>query len=877
MAPLSLPPEVRPTGCPDADKILSFLEQGGDAQVREALVDHFDGCAACRAMLVGLARATMADDQRPGGGEAGGRYVLLSVLGGGAMGVVHAAFDRQLDRKVALKFLSSVPHEDAARARARLQREAQALAKLAHPNVVVVHDVGVLDDEVYVAMELVQGGTLRGWLASRTRTVREVLAVMQQAGEGLAAAHAAGLVHRDFKPDNVLVGDDGRVRVTDFGLARSADAGGLEVGPHADDGVRVATLTQTGVRAGTPAYMAPEQNAGEPPSPRSDVYSFSVTLHEALTGGRLGDPILRRIPAWLERAVERGLRARPADRWPTMRALLDVLARGPLVTARRAILVLAALLVGAFAIVAQRSRVSAAERLTPCPAPIHALDAVWGDAQRVAVKHSVERAGGGTEALAHVMRRLDDYRATWVKAEVDTCEATRVRAEQSEPLMDVRMTCLEDRKGSLGRTVSLLASAEADVAGRAVEIVDGMPRIATCASIRSLLEVVPPPDAARGAIAEAKASLDDARGLFLAGRVTEGHDRLAPAIAAMTRLGYAPLLAQLLYWRGQMERDLDLSDACGATLVAAAEAAIDARDDRTLAQAWTLLAREMSDLPGRRDAQAWVVQAGAAIRRLGGDDELEGERQLGLASVVRDRRDSSAALLRGRELLVKTHDEDYYLVASIDQRIGNLAAEDHRMSDAVAYHARSLALRMRLFGVDHPSTVSSLFCVAEDEIEEGRPTEAREALRTLDALIDHRPAQERAWYDIVIGNIERLEGRWSAALEHHRAADAIYESVRHDEPVRGVALLQVGRDLLDLARPREAITPLEASLTYSAPLGDAAIADARFELGRAYFGAGEPTRGRALVLKAKATYESHPDATDSVMHDTVLAWLASHG
>ena len=281
------------------------------------------------------------------GGDTIGRYIVLRRLGAGGMGVVYAAYDPQLDRKVALKLLRTGTGLGEAQARARLVREAQAIAQLSHPNVVAVYDVGTAaSDEVYVAMEFVEGDTLTQWLTRWPRTWREVIEIFREAGRGLAAAHARGLLHRDFKPDNVLVGADGRVRVTDFGLARS-----LVTGPHEDSfvgmGPHIAalrvTLTATGAVMGTPRYMAPEQLAGGDVGAAGDQFSFCVALYEALFGCHpiAGDtaakmldegaraqspPDDKDVPAWIAPILLRGLDPVPARRFPSMSALVDELA-----------------------------------------------------------------------------------------------------------------------------------------------------------------------------------------------------------------------------------------------------------------------------------------------------------------------------------------------------------------------------------------------------------------------------------------------------------------------------------------------------------------------------------------------------------------------
>ncbi|MBC8069160.1 MAG: protein kinase, partial [Deltaproteobacteria bacterium] len=277
-----------------------------------------------------------------------GRFALTRKLGEGGMGVVYAAYDAELDREVAIKLLRA-DSSDASAGRARLLREARAMAKLSHPNVITIYDVGALDQHVFIAMELVHGTSLRSWLKLRPRTWRGALECFVDAGRGLGAAHTAGIIHRDFKPDNVLVGDDGRVRVLDFGLARASDGEPDEVTPDSDSlspGDAVGRLTLTGAVIGTPGYMAPEQWRGGLVDHRTDQFAFCVALWEALFGQRpfggtgataiasrvmSGDirrpPEDRNVPSWLVRVLRRGLSGDPDERFGSMEALLGVLAR----------------------------------------------------------------------------------------------------------------------------------------------------------------------------------------------------------------------------------------------------------------------------------------------------------------------------------------------------------------------------------------------------------------------------------------------------------------------------------------------------------------------------------------------------------------------
>ena len=279
-----------------------------------------------------------------------GRFVVLSTVGAGSMGVVVAAYDPVLDRRIALKVLRASPNTAS---EARLIQEAQAMARLAHPSVVAVHEAGVADGLVYLAMEFVAGGTLRAWLAAAPRGWREIRDRFVEAGRGLAAAHDAGLVHRDFKPDNVLIGRDGHARVTDFGLVRSVPAVPDDAG------------ADTTSVAGTPRYMAPEQHRGERADARADQFAFCVALYEALwqadpfaasdpaarrariLGGELTPPPLGRVPARLAAAVVRGLAVDPERRYPSMRALLDDLVRDPAIDRRRRLRLIAVGLAGA--------------------------------------------------------------------------------------------------------------------------------------------------------------------------------------------------------------------------------------------------------------------------------------------------------------------------------------------------------------------------------------------------------------------------------------------------------------------------------------------------------------------------------------------------
>jgi serine/threonine protein kinase len=320
--------------CPAAETLLGFMA-GELEDERAAVIEaHLDECAECRAALSSFARG----EARP----TYGRYRLDTVIGSGGMGIVYRAWDPELSRPVAIKVLHRSDEDTLGRA--RLVREARSLARLSHPNVCHVYDVGSDGDEVWVAMELIDGVTLREW-ASEARTARELLDVLLGAAEGLAAAHDAGLVHRDVKPENVLVTRDARAIVTDFGLARPGD----RIDPAGPTVSTDPNLTASGAISGTPAYLAPEQLGGDPIDARVDQFAWAVMAWELLTGARPFPVVLAvrldairagvtpppSLSARLAGALARALSASPRDRFDSMRELITRVREAPAVATRR--------------------------------------------------------------------------------------------------------------------------------------------------------------------------------------------------------------------------------------------------------------------------------------------------------------------------------------------------------------------------------------------------------------------------------------------------------------------------------------------------------------------------------------------------------------
>jgi predicted Ser/Thr protein kinase len=444
------------TGCIRTETLCDFLEGRANLDARARIEQHASQCNACRDILSSLASSDTlsAAPSEPATDAARafapgmqvGRYVVIQEIGAGAMGAVHAAFDPDLERRVALKVIRNQAAGPAARD--RLLREARAMARLTHANVVTVHEVGTAGDRDFVAMELIDGETLAEWLRAGRRAPSAILDAFLAAGRGLAAAHAAGIVHRDFKPHNVLRSHGGRIAVTDFGLARQAQRAipgspgpGLPAEPHTTAPLvghdSLGEFTVTGPGVGTPAYMAPEQWNGNPVTPMTDQFAYCVALWEALAGERpyRGDlaTLVARGPAALDASqvprrvrglLRRGLDPDPTQRWPSMDALLAELAHAnrrpvvPLLVAGGAIIAAAA---GTVALAVAREGLD-----STCEPPARDVSMVWSEAIAAELRAKT--------SSAHETMLATAYR-DWQSARVAACAAPpRVPHEQQSCL-----------------------------------------------------------------------------------------------------------------------------------------------------------------------------------------------------------------------------------------------------------------------------------------------------------------------------------------------------------------------------------------------------------------------------------------------------------
>ena len=494
-----------------------------------------------------------SEEAAPAVGEMLARYVVLEEVGRGGMGRVLRAYDPKLQREVALKEVFG-PRLDE-QARARLVVEARAMAKLSHPNVVSVFDVEDFGGRLVMVMEFVAGRTLLQWLQDEARTVADIVAHFEAAGRGLAAAHRADVLHRDFKPANVLVANDGGVKVTDFGIAKATFEPVTTPSDSGVDFVPGGELTRAGTVVGTPRYMAPEQHAGAALGPAVDQYAFCVALWEALCGAppfsgkdmvpdkRRGPPTWPRegVPRGVVGAVVRGLDPDPARRWPQMSALLAALkaAMAPRRGWRFAAMGLAA---AGLAVVGARAMVGPAQG--PCTGAEEHLRGVWDAPTRQAVASSFGSVRGSlvSDAWDRTSRALDAYASGWADMHTRACEATAVRGEQSAEVLDLRMACLHDAKVSLQAAVEQLTQADRSVVENAHHIIDALPAVATCGDIEALQsDIEPPRPDERERVDEVMALLARSRAARNAGRLGPASEAWSQAQRIAAELDYGPV------------------------------------------------------------------------------------------------------------------------------------------------------------------------------------------------------------------------------------------------------------------------------------------------------------------------------------------------
>ncbi|MBK8260319.1 MAG: serine/threonine protein kinase [Nannocystis sp.] len=723
-----------------------------DARTQEALEDGaVDFEAHTRhAGRPGPTRPGPSPSHLPRGTEVG-RYTVLELLGAGGMGSVYAAYDPQLDRRVAIKLLHS-SGASSAHSRSRLLREAKALAQIAHPNVVTIHDVGTFGDQIYLAMEHVAGGDLFGWLTTE-RPWQEVLAVFIAAGEGLASAHRAGLVHRDFKPANVLIGGDGRPRVTDFGLVRvDGELPGEEgaqgsAGPPLDRALDAADaswserLTQDGAVMGTLPFMSLEQLEGRTVDARTDIFAFCVALYEALFGehpypgdnwgerlaaikeGRMRTPPANvGVPKRLRAALRRGLAADAEDRPPTMEALLAELRYDPVARRRRwilgGVLGVAALSVGA-ALTLLTAGPSAG---AICAQAGASVDSLWDRSKREALARGLVAVGGESmrprsEAAAEA---LDHWAERWRKARIDAC----IEAESLAPAQVAeRNLCLEEGLREFRNTLKILGDVDSFGVAKAPLLITNLGDPKTClASDASERLRLPADPALRPAALGLRQRLATIRALRLVGKAIEEHAEAEAALVEAEALAFPPLLAEAHLLLGDAHTGVSRLEEAEAQLTQAFTIGIaSAADEVAFSAAKSLLYVVGHRLARRREGDLWRAAAEALGARLGRSDELDLIARSGWHLYLNgDYEAAEASYRRGLAIAQRDPQRDPSEVARVHNAYGGLLEVIGRYDEALEQHYRALELRREAHGETHSSIMISLGNIGIVELRLGR-------------------------------------------------------------------------------------------------------------------------------------------------------------
>jgi len=836
--------------CLDPETLAAYLDGLLAAEAIGRADRHIDVCASCRGELSALA-ATHTFPAGSGGAAHEdldrvafplegrlGRYEVLRELGRGSMGVVVRAYDPELRRAVAVKVLEPrIAH--GARARERLRREAQAMARLTHPNVVTVYDVTTHGETFAIAMELVEGTTLRAVIA-RGLPWRAMLAIAVAAGRGLAAAHAAKLIHRDYKPENVLCADDGRVVVSDFGLAR------LDEEPAPPAGTTDGTVTTL---AGTPAYLAPELLAGSVATIASDQFSYCVATYEALHGerpfaGKTLDelrasiaagvprpaPAGSAVPTRIRAALLRGLARDPARRWPAMDALLDELTTAA--RPRRARIAIAAgaavlVLAGGVALAVLRTSEPSCDQ-GPVAAP-------WG---RAAIARAL---GGHPDIAARFTTGLDDYWRTWSATRREACEATHVRHELSERVLDARNACLERARRELAELAELVVRDPA-LGDKAVEAIERVRDPASCT--------------ADSAATPVPADVDLASAHLVAG---EAETAIALASKVLAALPDTHARAEALYVRARAEILLGKIAAAEATLAEALTAAERAHADHLVASIWVEIVQATGSHQHRFEAATANMRAAeAAFARVDPGPAVLSRYAYVVGTTLLAHGDAAAARTQLDRALAAHGSARPGERGLIHAALCDADRQLHQLASARAQCTTAVGLIGAAYGPDHvrlapPFNVWGALEMADNHLELAREKYAR----TIAIYEAHGLTGDRT-YALALSN---LAASWMRAGDHERARP----------------LFERAREVFAAHYPDHAqrVLPLQGLASVALAAGDLPAAIRYYEqaidlIERAY-GTQSAQRAVALYNLARAYLQQKDAAKAHALADEVIA------
>lgn len=881
--------------------------------------------------ILGAPERAAAITTPPVVGQMIGRYLVIGELGRGGMGLVLRAYDPRLQREVALKILR--PDRGGAMAQAALVREAQSMAKLSHPNVVGVYDVEPDGATVVLAMEYVEGSTLTKWLAAAPRSWREIVTIAIEAGRGLQAAHDAGVLHRDFKPSNVLITVDGRAKVTDFGLARIDEALRARISdegtpPPRDAGAAIANTASTidgsaspetlgDTIKGTPAYMAIEQHAGAPLTPAADQFAFCVSLWQALVGA-LPYPVRGRtmtmlanakadgpppwpkhveIPSPIVAAILRGLDPRPLERWPSMSALLAELTES--VSGRRRARLLR--LAGAVTLVTAVAGTAVAwqyHRDSLCSGAEDQLVGVWDDDRRARAAAAFEAtelpyAAGVWE---RVQPMLDDYATQWVTTHRESCEATSVRGEQSAHVMDLRMNCLRRARLQLEATSAALVGADAPTVEKAHALATSLPSLGACNDLEALQAEVPPPEdeVDRAAVRELEADLAAARTRLGVGDYAGALALTKDMADVIEALAYEPIRTSWLLVTARAQDGLGEYAAAEASFSAALRSALQSRQPALAAAAAQELILVVGGEQHRHgEGLAYAQTALGLAAALG--PEAQARARSSVANIYGLQGDVAGAETELRAALTLWESIDATSLGSASAR-ANLAivlAMQGNVTEAESTLRAALTIYEARLGPDHPQIAALRNNLAvmvrrrESAAAGSNPTssdattsavdEARKAIAIYEkSLGAEHPDLAGAYSNL--GNALRTSGKHAEAEANYRRAIAMWDAtVGPDNPSVVYGLDGLGAVLMDLGRATEAVAPLERAhaLCQNGRVSPTLRGQTTFSLTKALWEVGDdPARARSLAAEALAALGE--DAAGAASREEVTAWIAAH-
>ncbi|HWB75356.1 MAG TPA: serine/threonine-protein kinase [Nannocystaceae bacterium] len=832
----------------------------------EATHDEHDGEPITIGVALAFARVRASMLGTPLDRVVVGRYELHERIGRGGMGAVHRGYDPRLERDVAVKLVPSA----SSRIRQRMLREAEALARLSHPNVVQIFDVGAYDSRdrdggqgVFIVMELVRGGTLAQWLREDTPSYDAIIARFVAAGRGLVAAHAAGMIHRDFKPENVLLAGE-RVLVADFGLARAArhdsepssDHAAAPTGSHEIVGGHFGdAITDVGVALGTPPYMAPEQHADAQVDERSDQYSFCVALWEALYGelpfrGANLDALLRAklldvpvvhadtraVPRSIHRAILRGLAADPGARWSTLAELVDTLARGESQRRRWSYRIAGGVAAaGLFAWGGQHVLHSQTQQA--CAAEGERIAQIWNDARadEIAAGFASLDTHFAIDAAMRVRTGLDAYAAKWKSTRTEVCERADLQRTLAPDLAEASRTCLDEQLDNLNGFLVRLGKPNGIVVQNAGLGVTSLPRPKSCTNEAELRLRAETPPELRERITALGRRLSDSSAARALGNNEAALAEVEPILVEAKALGWPPLTGEVEFALGETLGALGRYEEGRVMLEDAYFVAESAgKEELAMRSATSLVMLVGIELAKHDEGMEWSRRARLFEARLELDDG--------------DLRSAYLSTVTGNVMLVK----------------GDYAGARELFEHALARHEAVL-------GPDHPGTALTLTSVANVEYATGNYAEAIELFERAVAIFETAFGPDHLDVGLVLGNLGVYYddfGEPERARECYERSLAIRERVLPaDHPDIALALGNLGHAYLDAGDTATALELFERSLAIREKAfgpDHPEIALALHNLIAVYHRQGDYGRGldlvpRALEIRMKTVGPDHPD------------------